>query len=162
MPVFTFCSSTSSTQIVVLSLPVPVVVGTATSGCNGLTGARAATDRSVDVVHQLAGVGGEQVDRLGGVDRRPAADRDEPVPWTVLAGEVDRLGEARVGRLDVGAVEDHRLDAEAGDLVGDPLRVAGGGDAGVGDEQTRRTPYWLRSKPISSEAPGPNLSAGVP
>ena len=39
MPVFTFSDSTSSTQIVVLSEPVPVVVGTATSGFSGLTGA---------------------------------------------------------------------------------------------------------------------------
>ena len=39
IPVFTFSESTSSTQIVVLSEPVPVVVGTATSGLSGLTGA---------------------------------------------------------------------------------------------------------------------------
>jgi hypothetical protein len=26
----------------------------------------------------------------------------------------------------------------------------------------RRTPYWLRSKPISSDAPGPNFSCGAP
>jgi hypothetical protein len=37
----TLRASTSRTQIVVLSDPVPVVVGTATSGFNGLTGARA-------------------------------------------------------------------------------------------------------------------------
>ena len=39
MPVFTCSDSTSSTQIVVLSDPVPVVVGTATSGSSGLVGA---------------------------------------------------------------------------------------------------------------------------
>ena len=39
MPVLTCSDSTSSTQIVVLSLPVPVVVGTATSGSSGLAGA---------------------------------------------------------------------------------------------------------------------------
>ena len=39
MPVFTLSESTSITQIVVLSAPVPVVVGTATSGSSGLTGA---------------------------------------------------------------------------------------------------------------------------
>ena len=39
MPVLTFSERTSSTQIVVLSAPVPVVVGTATSGFSGLTGA---------------------------------------------------------------------------------------------------------------------------
>ena len=37
----------------------------------------APADRRVDVVHQLAGVGGQQVDRLGGVDARAAADGDE-------------------------------------------------------------------------------------
>jgi hypothetical protein len=40
MPVFTFSARTSSTQIVVLSAPVPVVVGTATSGGSGCSGAR--------------------------------------------------------------------------------------------------------------------------
>ena len=39
MPVFTFNDSTSITQMVVLSEPVPVVVGTATSGFRTLTGA---------------------------------------------------------------------------------------------------------------------------
>ena len=41
MPVFSRSESTSSTQTVVLSDPVPVVVGTAISGLSGLTGARA-------------------------------------------------------------------------------------------------------------------------
>ena len=41
MPVFTFWASTSRTQIVVDSAPVPVVVGTATSGLSALFGARA-------------------------------------------------------------------------------------------------------------------------
>ena len=40
MPVLTCWSSTSSTHTVVLSLPVPVVVGTATSGSSGWLGAR--------------------------------------------------------------------------------------------------------------------------
>ena len=48
---------------------------------------------------------------------------------------VDRLLEARVGRLDVRAVEDLRLDAERRHLVGDALRVAGRRDAGVGHHQ---------------------------
>ena len=39
IPVFTCSDSTSSTQIVVLSEPVPVVVGTATSGSSGWVGA---------------------------------------------------------------------------------------------------------------------------
>src|ERR1039458_2882243 len=39
MPVLTCCESTSSTQTVVDSAPVPVVVGTAISGLSALTGA---------------------------------------------------------------------------------------------------------------------------
>lgn len=38
MPVLTRSASTSSTQMVVLSDPVPVVVGTATSGSSGWAG----------------------------------------------------------------------------------------------------------------------------
>ena len=41
IPVFTRSERTSSTHTVVLSAPVPVVVGTAISGFSGLTGARA-------------------------------------------------------------------------------------------------------------------------
>ena len=40
LPVFTLAAITSITQIVVLSEPVPVVVGTATSGLSGSEGAR--------------------------------------------------------------------------------------------------------------------------
>ena len=40
MPVFTSSARTSSTQMVVDSAPVPVVVGTATSGRSGCSGAR--------------------------------------------------------------------------------------------------------------------------
>ena len=40
IPVFTLRLSTSSTQTVVLSLPVPAVVGTATSGLSGFAGVR--------------------------------------------------------------------------------------------------------------------------
>ena len=39
IPVLTFSDSTSITQMVVLSAPVPVVVGTATSGFSGFDGA---------------------------------------------------------------------------------------------------------------------------
>ena len=41
IPVLTFRASTSRTQMVVLSLPVPVVVGIATSGSSSWTGGRA-------------------------------------------------------------------------------------------------------------------------
>jgi len=40
MPVFTRLATTSSTHTVVLSAPVPVVVGTAISGSSGSTGDR--------------------------------------------------------------------------------------------------------------------------
>ena len=40
MPVLTLRASTSRTQMVVDSDPVPVVVGTATSGSSGVDGAR--------------------------------------------------------------------------------------------------------------------------
>ena len=39
IPVLTFSDSTSITQMVVLSEPVPVVVGTATNGFSGFVGA---------------------------------------------------------------------------------------------------------------------------
>ena len=39
IPVLTFSDNTSITQMVVLSEPVPVVVGTATNGFNGFVGA---------------------------------------------------------------------------------------------------------------------------
>ncbi len=92
-------------------------------------------DGGVDVVHQVAVVGDEQVDRLGGVDRRTAADGDVGVPRPRVPGVGDRRLEAGVGGLDVDAVEDGRLDAELTHLVGHALRVAGGRDARVGDHQ---------------------------
>ena len=55
--------------MVVLSEPVPVVVGHGDQRLQRLRRRLAAADRGVDVVDQLAGVGGQQVDRLGGVDR---------------------------------------------------------------------------------------------
>jgi hypothetical protein len=42
IPVLTLSARTSSTQMVVLSAPVPVVVGTATSGASARVGARPA------------------------------------------------------------------------------------------------------------------------
>ena len=43
--------------------------------------------------------------------------------------------QALVGRLDVHAVEDLRLDAELGHLARRPAAGAGGGHARVGDHQ---------------------------
>ena len=135
IPVLTCSDSTSRTQMVVLSLPVPVVVGTATSGSSALTGATRLADRRVDVVHQLAGVGQQQVDRLGGVDRGAAADRDDGVERAAVAGEVDRVRERLVGGLDVHLVVRRDVDAAVGDPGRDPLGVTGGGDPRVGDQE---------------------------
>src|SRR5919112_633685 len=77
-----------------------------------LGGRFAPADGLVDVVHQLAGVGGEQVDRLGGVDAGAAAHGHIGVPGPVGLGVVDRLLEAGVGRFDVDAVVDVGLDVE--------------------------------------------------
>ena len=62
-------------------------------------------------------------------------DSDITATTAAFEGLTDDAGVPRVGRLDVHAVEHHRLGAERGDLVGDPLRVAGGRDAGVGEHQ---------------------------
>ena len=133
IPVFTLSDSTSSTQIVVLSLPVPVVVGTATSGSSGLTGARALPTGRVDVVHQLAGVGQQQVDRLGGVDRRAAADRDAPRRTGARRLGVRAKSTASPSDSSVGSTRARSkiddLDAARPDLLGDPGRVTGGRDA---------------------------------
>jgi hypothetical protein len=92
-------------------------------------------DGRVDVVHQLARVGEQQVHRLGGVDGGPAADGHEGVPGPVRLGPLDGLPHALVVGLDVDAVVDVGLDVEAAHLVGDPGREPGGRDAGVGDDQ---------------------------
>ena len=162
MPVFTCSDSTSSTQIVVLSEPVPVVVGTATSGSSGWVGACALPTGRVDVVHQLARVGGQQVDRLGGVDRGAAADREDRVERPGVAGELDRLVQRLVGRLDVHAVvrRDARARAPAtcsAIRAGCPVAATPGSVT----SSTRRAPSRARSWPISAAAPGPNLSAGA-
>jgi hypothetical protein len=49
-------------------------------------------------------VGGVERGRLGGVDDRPAADRNEAVEPT-LAGEAGGLQEGVVGGLDVDPIE---------------------------------------------------------
>ena len=68
-----------SIATVVTSEPVPEVVGSATSGRTGPGTGRAATDRGVDVVEQLAGVRREERAQLRGVERGAAADPDEAV-----------------------------------------------------------------------------------
>ena len=136
-------------------------------------------DRRVDVVHQLAGVGQQQVDRLAGVDRRAAADRDHRVERAVLAGEADRVGHRLVGGLDVHPVVRRDVEAAVGHLVGDPGRVAGGGDArrrspaapvgrrsAAGRGRSRRTPppELQRRRTVGEHglAHGSPLGAGPP
>jgi hypothetical protein len=80
-------------------------------------------------------VAGQQVDRLGGVDRRAAADRDEPVPRALGAGVLGGLVHRVVGGLDVHAVEDLGVDLVAAQVVGDALRDADRADPGIGDDQ---------------------------
>src|SRR5262245_98408 len=62
-------------------------------------------DRRVEVFGEVAVVGGEQVDGLGGVDAGAAADRDERVPGAGLVRVVDGGTERDVGRLDAYTVE---------------------------------------------------------
>ncbi len=92
-------------------------------------------DRHVDVVHQLAGVGQQQIDGLGSVDARTAADGDERIPRPAVAGIVDGGRQAGIGRFDVHIGEDAGLDAELSDLLCDALGNPSGRDALVGDHQ---------------------------
>jgi len=84
MPVLTRMDRMSSTHMAVESEPVPAVVGTAISGFSGPGGAFAAPT-GLFVVHQLAGVTGEQVHGFGSVDARAPADGDERIPRPLLA-----------------------------------------------------------------------------
>jgi hypothetical protein len=65
----------------------------------------------------------------------PAADGHEPVPRTLHAGVLGRLADGVVGRFDVHAVEDLRLDAGTREAVRDTAGHAGADHARVGDDQ---------------------------
>ena len=163
MPVLTFSASTSSTQIVVLSDAGPGGGGHGDQRLERLARRRAPSDRGVDVVHQLAGVGGEQVDRLGGVDARPTADGDEGVPRARCARVVDRLLEAGVGRLDVHPVVDAGPRCRTGRIwsatrCGWPVAATPGSVT----TSTRRTPYWREVEADLVGGAGPNFSWGAP
>src|SRR5680860_394825 len=106
--------------------------------------------RDVDVVHQFTWVRGQQVDRLGRIDRRPAPDRDVGVPRTALTCEVDRLTHAVVGGFDMGPVEDAGLDSERLHLLGDPVRVPGSRNLGVGDDQD---PVYVVLRKVETDLP---------
>ena len=141
--------------------PVPAVVGTATSGFSGPGRRRAGADGLVDVVHQLAVVGGQQVDRLGGVDRRAAADGDEPVPVARVAGVLDGLEHRVVGRLDMHAVEHFGVHAVAAQRNRDPRRRPVARHAGVGDDQHCWTPEPAGRTDLVRRA-HPNFTAARP
>src|ERR1035441_4292673 len=93
------------------------------------------SDRRVDVVHQVALVGGQQVHRFGGVDGRAAAHRDEPVPGTLLPGVTGGFVHAVVGGLDVTSVKDLRRDPVPGQRLGDARRDAEFVNPGIGEDQ---------------------------
>ncbi|GBD16592.1 hypothetical protein HRbin26_01490 [bacterium HR26] len=75
-------------------------------------------DRLVDVVHQLARMGGKEVHRLGGVDGAAPAQRDERLRLR-LPGIGDRVVHRAVGRLHVDVVVHVELDPSIAD---DPLQ----------------------------------------
>ena len=98
-------------------------------------GGLGAPDRGVDVVHQVAIVGDQQVHRLCGVDAAATADRHDRVERTFRTGELDGLDHAGVGRLDAGAVVDDGLETIGLELPGQLIRCPSGGDPWVGDHQ---------------------------
>jgi hypothetical protein len=65
--------------------------------------------------------------------------------------------QALVGRLDVHAVEQVRLDAELAHLVGDPLRDSGGGDPRVGDHEHPAHAVLAQVEPDLVGRPGAEL-----
>ena len=89
--------------------PVPEVVGSATSGQDRAGHGRAAADRGVDVVEQLATVGREERAELRRVERGAAADAEEAV--VALPRRRAGLRDRGLARLTGDAVVDGRLDA---------------------------------------------------
>ena len=72
----------------VVSLPVPAVVGIAISGLSGPGHGQALADRRVHVVEEVGRrIGRVEVDGLGGVDRRAAADGDDAVELVARAAK---------------------------------------------------------------------------
>ena len=81
-------------QTPVVSLPVPAVVGIGHQRLQRARHRQALADRRVDVVEEVGGrIGRVEVDGLGGVDRRAAADGDERVVGR-LPRERDRIAES--------------------------------------------------------------------
>ena len=97
----------------------------------------APADRWIDVVHHGRRVRDDEVRDLGGVDRRAAADRDEPVHAGV-AREPGRLLERLQRRLHAGAVEIDDGDARRLDRRPHLRGVARRSDPRIGHEQRAR------------------------
>src|SRR5450631_3167541 len=63
-------------------------------------------NRRVDLRHEVGGVGGVEIRRLGRVDRRTAADGNVPVELSVR-GEARRSFERCIGRFDARVIVRH-------------------------------------------------------
>ena len=129
MPVLACIVDRSKIATPVVSLPVPAVVGMAISGLSGPgTGLRLA-DRRVDVVEESAGIGRVEIGGLGGVDTEPPPTATKPSNFA-LGGELDRLRERGIGRLDADLVEQDDIDTGA--ALGCRARVALASRLGAG------------------------------
>ena len=113
---------------------------------------RAAADRGVDVVEQLAAVGREERAELRRVERGAAADADEAVE--ALPRRLARLRDGALARLAGDAVVDGRLDAG---LAATPQALAETrlGHEGVADDERPGDAELARCSPVSSDAPAP-------
>ena len=115
-------------------------------------------DRRVDVVHQLAGVGGQQVDRLRGVDRRAAADGQDRVERARRRGRTRwppraTRRSARRARRRTSSPRCPRAATCSAIRAGCPVAATPGSVT----SSTRRAPYDARSWPTSAGRAGAEL-----
>ena len=89
------------------------------------------------VVGHLAAVGQDEVDALGTVHRAAAADADDQVD-AQRPREDDAGLHVPVSRVRFDVVEDEDLQARLADRLDGALRVAGGFEAGIGDQEDAR------------------------
>ena len=130
----------------VTSLPVPAVVGIATSG-----GMRS-LDRSVAplVLGDRAAVARDDADRFRGVHRRAAAQPDEAVAPRIHIGPRALVDERDV-RIRAHLVEDDRVVEVLERAVGEPCRC----DTWIGHEHRPRDAELADVSPRRASAPGP-------
>ena len=162
IPVLTCSFSTSRTQIVVLSEPVPVVVGTATSGLSGFvgflpppTGALMYSSSSPGlVVIRLMALA------VSMLDPPPTATKASQGPDSRAHSTASR----RLSSVGSTCTRSNTSASRSNSFIwsatrcGQPVAAT---PASV-TTSTREAPYWLRSKPISPAEPGPNFSRGAP